>query len=134
VRAAAVDDKQRVHRISGEVAFGDPRMRKADRAGDVPVLKVLRAANVEQHETRGRQRQRDVHIPAVGFELKQRLEMFESSGGRGGRTFGHGTLRSNDGHGWTLRDQSAGPADSFRAAGTPIFVKILPWPIGRWSP
>ena len=85
VRPRAVDHKQRVLRKIREGALRDAAVRQVHGAGHVPLLIGFGRANVEQDEILLARGQSGVHIPAVGLERQQLLEVFERRSRIGGR-------------------------------------------------
>src|SRR5215813_1507149 len=73
LRTGAVDDEQRLGRISFERSRGDARVRQIDGAGQVADTKQLRATDVEQDEAA--RSQRSVNVPAVSLKREKAPEM-----------------------------------------------------------
>jgi hypothetical protein len=78
MRAAAIDNKQRVRRPRREISLDDAGMREIHRAGNMCGYETLRGAHVEQNEFARARDQVHVNIPAVGFKREEILVMIES--------------------------------------------------------
>lgn len=90
VRAGAVDDEQRQHRLCGHTALGDLAMGQVDRARHVASGEERGAAHVEEDEVRRAGRDRFIRGPTVSLKGEFCRETGDRvSAGRGGR-LGHG--------------------------------------------
>lgn len=76
----AVHDEERLGWVGSQVALDDATVRQAHGTGDVSRGEQLGAAHVEQHEPRLDLREGFVHVPAVGLEREQRLEVGQRIG------------------------------------------------------
>lgn len=77
VRSGAVDNKQRIGWIVGQVAIVDPTVGQVDGSWDVSGGVELGASHVEEHEGRVAGGEVMVDVPTVGLVGEQAFEMCE---------------------------------------------------------